>query len=61
MKKLFKKNLVYAFFKRVIDFFLGLILLNFILLKSIGRTTKPGVNKISINTLKKYCKSISQF
>ena len=35
--------------------------INFILLKSIGRTTQPGVNKISINTLKKYCKSISQF
>ncbi len=35
--------------------------INFILLKSIGRTTKPGTNKISINTLKKYCKSISQF
>ena len=30
MKKLFKKNLVYAFFKRVIDFFLGLIFLIFL-------------------------------
>ena len=35
--------------------------INFVLLKSIGRTARPGANKIPINTLRKYCKSISQF
>ncbi len=35
--------------------------INFILLKRIGETTKPNTNKISINKLKKYSKTIAQY
>ena len=35
--------------------------INFILLKKIGKTTKPNTFKISTNNFKKYCKFISQF
>ena len=35
--------------------------INFILLKNIGKTTKPGKFKISINNLKKYTRAISQY
>ena len=34
--------------------------INFILLKNIGKTTLPNKNKISLDALKKLCKSISQ-
>jgi len=34
--------------------------INFVLLKNIGKTTKPGKFKISINNLKNNSKSISQ-
>ena len=35
--------------------------INFILLEKIGKTTKPGKFKISINNLKKYSRTISQY
>ena len=36
-------------------------LINFILLKKIGKTALPNRNKISINKLKKFSKAISQY
>ena len=35
--------------------------INFILLKRIGKTTKPNSFKISIKNIKKYCKAIAQY
>tara|TARA_Y100000591_G_C21807045_1_gene685556 strand:+ start:1090 stop:1665 length:576 start_codon:yes stop_codon:yes gene_type:complete len=35
--------------------------INFILLKRIGKTTKPNEYKVTINSMKKFCKTISQF
>ena len=35
--------------------------INFILLKNIGKTDLPNKNKISINYLKKFAKTISQY
>ena len=35
--------------------------INFILLRKIGKTTKPNAFKISLENLKKYCKPISQY
>ena len=34
---------------------------NFILLRNIGKTTKPNSSKISLNNLKKYSKIIAQY
>ena len=35
--------------------------INFILLKSIGKTTKPNSQKISISNIKKYAKTMSLY
>ena len=35
--------------------------INFILLKKIGNTTKPNAYKISLDNLKKYCKTIARY